>query len=162
MEILKKTSGARDAPYSRRENWAIRYLHRVRYFPIFSSSASSTLSLRSGEAQTQENKKCTGYPIKPLPNCFVPMQSFAEGRAEPRENEAPDCAGGHKCESEKKQRHFRVQDVGQNSLPKRCPGRAPPKVGRQTQMLSPIEHHFDSEKNQISAAEQFDRTKGER
>ena len=149
MEILKKTSGARDAPYSRREKWAIRYLHRVRYFPIFSSSASSTLSLRSGEAQTEENKKCTGYPIKPLPNCFVPMQSFAEGRAEPRENEAPDCASGDKrqpeCEkrqhlhvrfrvnelrkeSKKEHCYFGVQHVSENTLSERRSGRASAKI----------------------------------
>src|SRR5439155_17239383 len=111
-----------------------------------------TSSLRCGEAQTQENKKCTGHPIDPLPDCFVPMQSFAEGRSEPRENEAPDCAGGHKreperekrqhlhtrCrvnelrkESEKEQCYFGIQHIGENTLPERRNGRASAKIGRQ-------------------------------
>jgi hypothetical protein len=43
----------------------------AKYYPI-------TLSLRSGEAHTQENKKCTGSSIEPLRDRFVRSQSVAK------------------------------------------------------------------------------------
>src|SRR5204863_7353443 len=89
---------------------------------------------------------------------------------------------GDKRESERKERHhfhvrsgidelwkkrekeecdFRIQDVGQDSLSKRGRACAPAEIRWQIQLFFAIEQHFDPEKNQISAAEQFDCPKGE-
>src|SRR6266480_3474616 len=61
---------------------------------------SSLSSLRSREAQTEKNKERADSSIEPLRNRFVRSQSFAKSGSKPRQDEAPDCAGGHKCETE--------------------------------------------------------------
>jgi hypothetical protein len=67
-------------------------------------------SLRSCETQTEEDKERAGCSIEPLRNRFVCPQSFAKSGSKPREHEAPDCAGGHKCETEhQKRQHFDVR-----------------------------------------------------
>src|ERR1700730_12689586 len=48
----------------------------------------STSSLRYCEAHTQENKKCTGCLIKPLPDRLTSTQSFAECGRKARKNSA--------------------------------------------------------------------------
>ena len=140
----------------------------------------SRSSLRCRETRAKENKKCTDGSIDPLPDCFTRAQSVAERGGKPRQDEAPDCAGCHKREperykgqdlivgcrvdelrkkGEKKQRYFRIQNIGQNTLPEGRCARALSKIGWQTQLPAAIEKQFDSKKNQVSATEQFDRAK---
>ena len=59
-----------------------------------------TSSLRGRETQTEENKKRAGCSIEPLRDRFARSQPFAESGSEPRQEEAPDCASGHKGEAE--------------------------------------------------------------
>jgi len=140
------------------------------------------LSLRCCQSQTEKNKKCTGPAVQPLPDRFICAQSFAESRRERRQNEAPNCAGHHKGDSQRKKRqhlrvrcwvdklrkkcekeqyHFRIQHIGDDALSKCRSARRSSKVARQTQSFSTIKKHFNAEKNQISAPKQLDCAKSD-
>ena len=61
-------------------------------------------SLRCRETRAKENKEGTDGSIHPLPDCFTRAQSVAERGCKPRQGEAPDRAGRHKCETEDQKR----------------------------------------------------------
>src|SRR5437879_2735457 len=107
------------------------------------------------EAHAQKNKKRASGAVEPLRDGFICSQTLAESGSEPREVKAPDCAGRYKCEteekkrqdlcarcridelrkeSEKEERDFRIQNIGQHALPKRSRSRAPAKIRWQTQL----------------------------
>src|SRR6266576_4688150 len=81
MEILKKTSGERDALYSRIGTWAIRYLHRARYFPIFLPRLRQHCHFAAARRRPRKTKSAPAIRLSHCP--IVSFRCNRSPKAEP-------------------------------------------------------------------------------